>query len=73
LSFLGFGENLGARDDCNDGSVATAMRLLVMLPVRLGELMQMRWEDVDLVSADWHYVGILTAFEACRTAPRKRP
>ncbi|SFW30035.1 Phage integrase, N-terminal SAM-like domain [Pseudomonas sp. NFACC04-2] len=27
----------------------TAMRLLVMLPVRPGELVQMRWEDVDLV------------------------
>ncbi len=43
-------------DDCNDGSVATAMRLLVMLPVRPGELVQMRWEDVDLVGADWRYV-----------------
>ncbi|EPM72444.1 phage integrase family protein [Pseudomonas syringae pv. theae ICMP 3923] len=28
------------------------MRLLVMLPVRPGELVQMRWEDVDLVAAD---------------------
>ena len=43
-------------DDCNDGSVASAMRLLVMLPVRPGELVQMRWEDVDLVGADWRYV-----------------
>ncbi|MBF6029836.1 integrase arm-type DNA-binding domain-containing protein [Pseudomonas sp. P115] len=43
-------------DDCNDGSVATAMRLLVMLPVRPGELAQMRWEDVDLIGADWRYV-----------------
>ncbi|RMO93411.1 Phage integrase [Pseudomonas syringae pv. philadelphi] len=43
-------------DDCNDGSVATAMRLLVMLPVRPGELVQMRWEDVDLIGADWRYV-----------------
>lgn len=43
-------------DDCNDGSVATAMRLLVMLPVRPGELVQMHWEDVDLVGADWRYV-----------------
>ncbi len=43
-------------DDCNAGSVATAMRLLVMLPVRPGELAQMRWEDVDLVGADWRYV-----------------
>ncbi len=42
--------------ECNDGSVATAMRLLVMLPVRPGELVQMRWEDVDLVGADWRYV-----------------
>ncbi|RMT30298.1 Phage integrase [Pseudomonas syringae pv. solidagae] len=43
-------------DNCSDGSVATAMRLLVMLPVRPGELVQMRWEDVDLVGADWRYV-----------------
>ncbi|WP_296257958.1 MULTISPECIES: tyrosine-type recombinase/integrase [unclassified Pseudomonas] len=43
-------------DDCDDGSVATAMRLLVMLPVRPGELAVMRWEDVDLVGADWRYV-----------------
>jgi integrase len=39
-------------DDCNDGSAAYAMRLLIMLPVRPGELVQMRWEDVDLVGAD---------------------
>lgn len=43
-------------DDCSFGSVATAMRLLVMLPVRPGELVKMRWEDVDLVGADWRYV-----------------
>lgn len=43
-------------DDCDDGSVATAMRLLVMLPVRPGELAVMRWEDVDLTGADWRYV-----------------
>ena len=43
-------------DDCSDGSVAAAMRLLVILPVRPGELVQMRWEDVDLVGADWRYV-----------------
>lgn len=43
-------------DDLNDGSVAAAMRLLVMLPVRPGELVKMRWEDVDLVGADWRYV-----------------
>ncbi|MGX1185857.1 integrase [Pseudomonas sp. F-14 TE3623] len=46
-------------DDCSNGSngsVATVMRLLVMLPVRPGELVQMRWEDVDLVGADWRYV-----------------
>ncbi len=27
-----------------------------MLPVHPGELVQMRWEDVDLVGADWRYV-----------------
>lgn len=43
-------------DDCSDSSVTAAMRLLVMLPVRPGELVQMRWEDVDLVGADWRYV-----------------
>ncbi|MNJ52300.1 Prophage CP4-57 integrase [compost metagenome] len=43
-------------DDCSFGSVATAMRLLIMLPVRPGELVKMRWEDVDLVGADWRYV-----------------
>lgn len=43
-------------DGCNDGSVATAMRLLVMLPVHPGELVQMRWEDVDWVGADWRYM-----------------
>lgn len=43
-------------DDCSKGSVSAAMRLLVMLPVRPGELAMMRWEDVDLVGADWRYV-----------------
>ncbi|WP_130904886.1 site-specific integrase [Pseudomonas sp. Sample_22] len=43
-------------DDCCDGIVTTAMRLLVLLPVRPGELANMRWEDVDLVGADWRYV-----------------
>ncbi|PYG78490.1 MULTISPECIES: site-specific integrase [unclassified Pseudomonas] len=43
-------------DDLHDGSVTNAMRLLVMLPVRPGELVKMRWEDVDLVGADWRYV-----------------
>ena len=43
-------------DDLNLGSVAYAMRLLVLLPVRPGELVKMRWEDVDLIGADWRYV-----------------
>lgn len=43
-------------DDCSLGSVSTAMRLLVLLPVRPGELATMRWEDVDLVGADWRYI-----------------
>jgi integrase len=43
-------------DDCNNGSVAAAMRVLIMLPVRPGELVQMRWEDVDSMGADWRYV-----------------
>lgn len=43
-------------DNCSTGSFSTAMRLLVMLPVRSGELAAMRWEDVDLVSVDWRYV-----------------
>lgn len=43
-------------DDCSLGTVSTAMRLLVMLPVRPGELATMRWEDVDLVGADWRYI-----------------
>lgn len=43
-------------DDLNLGSVAYAMRLLVLLPVRPGELVKMRWEDVDLIGADCRYV-----------------
>lgn len=43
-------------DDLNLGSVAYAMGLLVLLPVRPGELVKMRWEDVDLIGADWRYV-----------------
>lgn len=43
-------------DDLNLGSVAYAMRLLVLLPVRPGELVKMRWEDVDMIGADWRYV-----------------
>ncbi|MBK5009750.1 integrase arm-type DNA-binding domain-containing protein [Pseudomonas sp. S60] len=43
-------------DQLNPSSVSTAMRMLVMLPVRPGELVKMRWEDVDLVSADWRYI-----------------
>ncbi|WAH55533.1 integrase arm-type DNA-binding domain-containing protein [Pseudomonas silvicola] len=43
-------------DERSTGAVAAAMRLLVMLPVRPGELVRMRWEDVDLVGADWRYV-----------------
>jgi len=43
-------------DERSSGTVAAAMRLVVMLPVRPGELVRMRWEDVDLVGADWRYV-----------------
>ncbi|WP_449123976.1 hypothetical protein [Pseudomonas viridiflava] len=43
-------------DEGSNGSVVTAMRRLVMLRVIPGELVQMRWEDVDLVGADWRYV-----------------
>ena len=43
-------------EDCSLGSVSSAMRLLVMLPVRPGELATMRWEDVDLDGADWRYI-----------------
>lgn len=50
------GKFLCRLDDCNTGSVAIAMRLLVMLPVRPGELAVMRWEDIDLIGADWRYV-----------------
>lgn len=50
------GRFLHRLDNCSTGSVATAMRLLVMLPVRPGELATMRWEDIDLVGADWRYV-----------------
>ena len=50
------GKFLHRLDNCSTGSVATAMRLLVMLPVRPGELATMRWEDIDLVGADWRYV-----------------
>jgi len=37
--------------ECNGGSVAVAMRLLVLLTGRAGKLVQMRWEDVDFNSA----------------------
>ncbi|WP_437882290.1 tyrosine-type recombinase/integrase [Pseudomonas sp. LRF_L74] len=43
-------------DSLIPSSVTAAMSLLVMLPVRPGELAKMRWEDVDLVGADWRYV-----------------
>lgn len=43
-------------DELDPSSIPTAMRLLLMLPVRPGELVKMRWEDVDLISADWRYV-----------------
>ncbi|WP_455921118.1 tyrosine-type recombinase/integrase [Pseudomonas putida] len=43
-------------DERSIGAVAAAMRLLVLLPVRPGELVKMRWEDIDLVGADWRYV-----------------
>lgn len=47
------GEFLLRLDELSPSSISIAMRLLVMLPVRPGELVKMRWEDVDLVSADW--------------------
>lgn len=50
------GQFLLRLDELGPSSVTTAMRLLVMLPVRPGELVKMRWEDVDLISADWRYV-----------------
>ena len=43
-------------DDLNDNSVSMALRLLVMLPVRPGELAVMRWEDIDLTGADWRFI-----------------
>ncbi|WP_017901840.1 tyrosine-type recombinase/integrase [Pseudomonas asplenii] len=49
-------------DELAPNSVTTAMRLLVMLPVRPGELVKMRWEDVDLISADWRFVVSKTRY-----------
>ena len=43
-------------DDLNDNSVSMALRLLVMLPVRPGELAVMRWEDIELTGADWRFI-----------------
>ena len=43
-------------DDLNDNSVSMALRLLVMLPVKPGELAVMRWEDIDLTGADWRFI-----------------
>jgi integrase len=36
-------------------SVISALWLLVMLPVRPGELTDMRWEQLDLDKAEWRY------------------
>ncbi|KPA87522.1 Integrase [Pseudomonas asplenii] len=49
-------------DELAPNSVTTAMRLLVMLPVRPGELVKMRWEDVDLINADWRFVVSKTRY-----------
>ncbi|WP_416768954.1 tyrosine-type recombinase/integrase [Pseudomonas sp. RHF3.3-3] len=49
-------------DELAPNSVTTAMRLLVMLPVRPGELVKMRWEDIDLINADWRFVVSKTRY-----------
>ena len=50
------GRYLCKLDTIGKDSVDQALRLLAILPARPGELATMRWEDVDLVSADWRYV-----------------
>lgn len=50
------GRYLCKLDTVGQDAVAQALRLLVLLPARPGELAAMRWEDVDLVEADWSYV-----------------
>lgn len=50
------GKFLVRLDACDRHSVGMALRLLVMLPSRPGELAAMRWENVDLKGADWRYV-----------------
>nr|WP_053160415.1 site-specific integrase [Pseudomonas sp. P1.8] len=42
--------------DLGQESVPQALRLLALIPARPGELASMRWEDVDLDTADWRYV-----------------
>jgi len=43
-------------DALGEESVPQALRLLALIPARPGELVAMRWEDVDLKGADWRYV-----------------
>jgi integrase len=50
------GRYLCKLDTIGKDTIAQALRLLVLLPARPGELAAMRWEDVDLVEADWAYV-----------------
>lgn len=50
------GRYLCKLDTIGKDTIAQALRLLVLLPARPGELAAMRWEDVDLVDADWAYV-----------------
>lgn len=51
------GELLRAIEAFKGGPVvAAALRLLPFLFVRPGELRMMRWEDVDLETAEWRYV-----------------
>ncbi|MBH2076447.1 MAG: integrase arm-type DNA-binding domain-containing protein [Pseudomonadales bacterium] len=45
----------------NGVSVLSALRMLVVLPVRPGELVEMRWEQVDLDAGEWRYVVSKTA------------
>ncbi len=50
------GQYLCRLETAGSGTVTQALRLLVLVPARPGELAEMRWEDIDLAGADWRYV-----------------
>ncbi|MCE7761067.1 tyrosine-type recombinase/integrase [Pseudomonas putida] len=48
-------EFIGRLNDTNSSTIVSGLWLMLLLPVRPNELVQMRWEHLDLDKGDWRF------------------